>query len=159
MLWVSHAASCLFQSTHPRGVRHEVRTIHSRSIQVSIHAPTRGATKTPLLRALITESVSIHAPTRGATTFEEFLNHPSLFQSTHPRGVRHNNAPAWELMYLFQSTHPRGVRLIITTLLLCVRRFNPRTHEGCDRIFRGYKPDGTRFNPRTHEGCDLKLLK
>ena len=34
----------LFQSTHPHGVRHISKTISTRYIVVSIHAPTRGAT-------------------------------------------------------------------------------------------------------------------
>ena len=33
---------------------------------ISIHAPTRGATSTPLSRKRLT-LISIHAPTRGAT--------------------------------------------------------------------------------------------
>ena len=54
-----------FQSTHPHGVRRNaLRFLAAR--QVSIHAPTRGATSyiTILVQLL---RVSIHAPTRGAT--------------------------------------------------------------------------------------------
>ena len=56
--------------------------------QVSIHAPTRGATDG---RWSIDRrgKVSIHAPTRGATTAKKSLLPQSLFQSTHPHGVRH----------------------------------------------------------------------
>ena len=32
--------------------------------------------------------------------------------------------------------------------------FNPRTHEGCDRIVFLIKISTDSFNPRTHEGCD-----
>ena len=81
--------SFLFQSTHPHGVRHHVSLMKQKT-SVSIHAPTRGATRTcriPLrhlalvfqsthphgVRRLMSSSyhrvpaVSIHAPTRGAT--------------------------------------------------------------------------------------------
>ena len=33
--------------------------------------------------------------------------------------------------------------------------FNPRTHEGCDRLSGVHPPVLVDFNPRTHEGCDL----
>ena len=57
-------------------------------ICVSIHAPTRGATHChqQLVDALI---VSIHAPTRGATGELLPIFYQWVFQSTHPRGVRH----------------------------------------------------------------------
>ena len=38
------------------------------------------------------------------------LHSKSMFQSTHPRGVRHDKAVAAEAAIAFQSTHPRGVR-------------------------------------------------
>ena len=57
--------------------------------------------------------VSIHAPTRGAT--------PSRAAEAAPT--------------MFQSTHPRGVRLLPTpTAIDKGSGFNPRTHEGCDNI-------------------------
>ena len=57
--------------------------------------------------------VSIHAPTQGATTEPHVLRGCSQFQSTHPRRVR---LPICWLAYnkeMFQSTHPRRVRLNI----------------------------------------------
>ena len=54
-----------FQSTHPRGVR-PCQTIFCRQLDVSIHAPTRGAT-VRLTHHHTGHEVSIHAPTRGAT--------------------------------------------------------------------------------------------
>ena len=100
----------------------------------------------------------------------------SLFQSTHPRGVRPRNSGAHVPCLLFQSTHPRGVRLDIADFLQLQGCFNPRTHEGCDSRssvmgltklkFQSTHPRGVRhvttgrarcqscFNPRTHEGCD-----
>ena len=56
--------------------------------RVSIHAPTRGATFEESFGKL-TDTVSIHAPTRGATAQETSASAAMLFQSTHPRGVRH----------------------------------------------------------------------
>ncbi len=55
-----------FQSTHPRGVRCSEGRHSQWRVQVSIHAPTRGATLV-LRRSVTSHRVSIHAPTRGAT--------------------------------------------------------------------------------------------
>ena len=55
-----------FQSTHPHGVRLLKLSGVDTLLQVSIHAPTRGATIADL-SASGTPKVSIHAPTRGAT--------------------------------------------------------------------------------------------
>ena len=102
-------------------------------VEVSIHAPTRGATCpivicSPLRlvfqsthprgvrlyvssRAAAAAHVSIHAPTRGATRLQKVrLKSKIRFQSTHPRGVRH-----------------RFLKELLTDT-----SFNPRTHEGCD---------------------------
>ena len=57
----------LFQSTHPRGVRPVADGLLTLKDVVSIHAPTRGATK-EYVNMLVEDIVSIHAPTRGATT-------------------------------------------------------------------------------------------
>jgi len=78
-----------FQSTHPRGVRQGARIYLGLGRRVSIHAPTRGATLI-VCYCWFLLLVSIHAPTRGATPAElgEKLE-AYLFQSTHPRGVRH----------------------------------------------------------------------
>ena len=56
----------VFQSTHPRGVRLDVRYSDDRVERISIHAPARGATwNHAFFNAEI--SISIHAPARGAT--------------------------------------------------------------------------------------------
>jgi len=58
--------SGLFQSTRPRGARRNISDAVTESINVSIHAPTRGATGVGGMGQL-SIIVSIHAPTRGAT--------------------------------------------------------------------------------------------
>ena len=54
-----------FQSTHPHGVRHDTKE-----------------------RIKYIQEVSIHAPTRGATGVKDNPNSGTMFQSTHPHGVR-----------------------------------------------------------------------
>ena len=56
----------LFQSTRPRGARRDICRIDESEVEVSIHAPARGATHVLQARAADRE-VSIHAPARGAT--------------------------------------------------------------------------------------------
>ena len=98
---------------------------------VSIHAPTRGATAMCLIQNF-SYTVSIHAPTRGATSFREIVIRMDVVSIHAPtRGatkrVRSNSAGK-----VFQSTHPHGVRLSVFRLDSGQKRFNPRTHTGCD---------------------------
>ena len=100
---------CKFQSTHPHGVRLRYCHIFGHHIFVSIHAPTRGATRLLLPRprlfpvsihaptrgatkdsnkGYLSVRVSIHAPTRGATARTKLKKQYDRFQSTHPHGVR-----------------------------------------------------------------------
>ena len=57
----------MFQSTHPHGVR--LKRFGGSAMR---------------------RNVSIHAPTRGATTQNSITKMGYEFQSTHPHGVRHN---------------------------------------------------------------------
>ena len=91
--------------------------------------------------------VSIHAPLRGATMNGK-APAPLLlqFQSTHPCGVRRLIELTTCLSAMFQSTHPCGVRL------RCLRHgtrqnagFNPRTPAGCDAAQNSLPPRGRRF--------------
>ena len=107
-LWEKNAERYKFQSTHPRGVRlneeislHTVmcfnprtpvgcdltKTISFELTFVSIHAPPWGATES-FVFVLVHITVSIHAPPWGATSMSFGKSSTSLFQSTHPRGVR-----------------------------------------------------------------------
>ena len=128
--YVQAVAEIEFQSTHPRGVR--PRPLFELLVDelVSIHAPAWGATRDRHPRDH-QQPVSIHAPAWGATRNLRRRRLPqgrfnprtrvgcdfcafrpsarlALFQSTHPRGVRHKaffiteqgllvsiHAPAW----------------------------------------------------------------
>ena len=58
--------------------------------------------------------VSIHAPTRGATQIMHRDIHGStMFQSTHPHGVRLEGLRDIVESCQFQSTHPHGVRRLL----------------------------------------------
>ena len=108
-------ASCMFQSTHPRGVRLvSQRPKGGQCIRVSIHAPAWGAT----VRSRIG------------------LGQVAAFQSTHPRGVRllEGHVPADTQAVVSIHAPAWGA----TSCRRCSSsydfRFNPRTRVGCDAI-------------------------
>ncbi len=119
-----------FQSTRPRGARHSLPGEMAKW-GVSIHAPTRGATKLP-------------PRTSPATTF----------QSTRPRGARLWLCHRFHKSPTFQSTRPRGARLLESGPALVIKCFNPRAHAGRDNdgrtsngysMFQSTRPRGARL--------------
>ena len=99
--------------------------------RVSIHAPTRGATAQVVMIELFIK-VSIHAPTRGATCLDNILRPPcqvSIHAPTRGATVAIQKAVRNKM---FQSTHPHGVRQKLHVSSHHKTSFNPRTHTGCD---------------------------
>ena len=102
-------AKYMFQSTHPCGVR---LCFAPNALAVSRFNPrTRvGCDGHEFGDLFLSNEVSIHAPVWGATRGDDPVSHRSMFQSTHPCGVR-----------------PKSVSLVKPC-----RGFNPRTRVGCD---------------------------
>ena len=123
----------MFQSTHPRGVRRNTDSRPQRHDRVSIHAPAWGATFSLPCKRLV-EEVSIHAPAWGATL--PFQYPDQCLVSFNPRtrvGCDLTITPFCLTSTLFQSTHPRGVRPASPSHCRAVSSgFNPRTRVGCD---------------------------
>ena len=150
-----------FQSTHPRGVRLALPLDHDRLALVSIHAPAWGATS-QRPKGGQRSRVSIHAPAWGATCPCEVRRlAKSLFQSTHPRGVRLGispsgfnatgvsiHAPAW------------GATLVVTE---AVHRVGPVSIHapawGATAVDGLPERPVIGFNPRTRVGCDLQGMQ
>ena len=167
-----------FQSTHPHGVRPQPTAEVGGTTEVSIHAPTRGATRHP----------------------DGYYHFYTEFQSTHPHGVRRFWGFLWKTKKVFQSTHPHGVRPArcsksreamrvsihaptrgATLLFITTKNQNhvsihaPTRGATCFNLFLYYSlsvsihaptrgatdfrnPPGCNrccFNPRTHTGCDV----
>ena len=110
---------------------------------ISIHAPTRGATYVAAVRS-IPGKISIHAPTRGATRKPDNNSNNSKFQSTLPRGER----PDLEFGEMFSAD------------------FNPRSHEGSDRryhrperdpLFQSTLPRGERHGSSQFSGMPVVI--
>ena len=144
--------------------------------------------------------ISIHAPARGATDLILLCGcFISGFQSTHPRGVRQIKTHRYAYIQYFNPRTREGCDKSGHTYVQPDSDFNPRTREGCDptqlvgmsptnvisihapargatcsvqffqthQSFQSTHPRGVRlyfksclictndFNPRTREGCDL----
>ena len=99
----------LFQSTLPREERPSAPFSSSPIWQISIHAPTRGATHASISLSSCGD-ISIHAPTRGAT-----------YKYAVDIGI-----------LSFQSTLPREERRFWIICRTSLVYFNPRSHERSD---------------------------
>ena len=110
-------------------------------VNVSIHAPARGATWASETGRLHANVVSIHAPARGATGASGSTSSPirDRFQSTPPREGRLTDEQKTELQKLmFQSTPPReGRHPGIDAGSNVPDRFNPRPRARGDDTIQG----------------------
>ena len=123
--------------------------------EISIHAPTRGATFHPRYPNLPRE-ISIHAPTRGATSTTP--EDPTVFPISIHAPTRGATMPYLRQVPVPQNFNPRsheGSDTNWSSCLTWVTYFNPRSHEGSDPS--RYRPSYLyyNFNPRSHEGSDL----
>ena len=143
-----------FQFTRPRGARHTISTV-GMAREVSIHAPTGGATHdlhrghgprgfnsrahggrdASRARHPGRPRVSIHAPTGGATT--AFLALPGMDR--------------------FQFTRPRGARRRRATRGSAATRFNSRAHGGRDGQSPRTGHPGLRFQFTRPRGARRQL--
>ena len=100
----------MFQSTLPRGERRGVRP-HRLGIQSFQSTLPRGERRRKYAKYHITKIVSIHAPARGATsTMLSGHVRRCSFQSTLPRGSDFYVIYFGRYEEMFQSTLPRGER-------------------------------------------------
>ena len=145
-----------FQSTRPRGARRTGLASRSSSATLFQSTRPRGARRQPHHALPLLDAVSIHAPTRGATRMAATALGASSFQSTRPRGARqqlqimrrcrsgcfnprahagrdnHCDQRRIAASAVFQSTRPRGARPGYVAASLHDDRFNPRAHAGRD---------------------------
>ena len=107
---------------------------------------------------LILREISIHAPTRGATSAIPLTPSVSIrFQSTHPRGVRLIRPSFARHSVAFQSTHPRGVRRVLELHIDEPREISIHAPtRGATTASEHGRHRCSHFNPRTHEGCDAE---
>ena len=124
-------------------------------ICVSIHAPTRGATSRCFRFSFCLSRFNPRTHEGCDIIKDDTDDNGSLFQSTHPRGVRHL---VWSFNLSLMCFNPRtheGCDVPLYVQPTTCSCFNPRTHEGCDTLFGEIVKEPQGFNPRTHEGCDF----
>ena len=100
-------------------------------------------------------NISIHAPTRGATKLYRLAwCQFAVFQSTLPREERHISQSLIGQDWVFQSTLPREERPLPKLEEFSYLNFNPRSHERSDAQFLSKFLYLLYFNPRSHERSD-----
>ena len=124
--------SAYFQSTHPWRVRRDERYRFLAFLQISIHAPMKGATSRSTSSPIITRDFNPRTHEGGdVSVFWVSYTHcyfnprthegcdtvtlplvsvSASFQSTHPWRVRHITFTGVAILFKFQSTHPWRVR-------------------------------------------------
>ena len=145
----------VFQSTHPRGVRPFKDAKKLKTLDISIHAPARGATIHPSYQPRQGKDISIHAPARGATISSHFS--PAFQDNFNPRTREGCDRPFVKLLLQGKHFNPRtreGCDIYDYEVTTTPDDFNPRTREGCDRWIMMIYHFKSYFNPRTREGCD-----
>ena len=121
---------------------------------ISIHAPTRGATRSylPVGSGVF---ISIHAPTRGATLKVFTLRINTLFQSTLLQEERHTFHPH---RAFHQDFNPRSYKRSDPTVpseFTGGRNFNPRSYKRSDCRGGISSCVEWNFNPRSYKRSDL----
>ena len=104
--------------------------------------------------------ISVHAPTRGATSNSLSFSIFSVFQSTLPREERLLGLNFKEANSIFQSTLPREERLLqqyLSHFQLLFQSTLPREERRAKRTCLPKEPSD--FNPRSHERSDLPYLQ
>ena len=137
----------------------------------------KGATRVLYRIARRVDRISIHAPVKGATLYTDrgFGTYYNFNPRTREgcdlgkRGTQDGqrtisiHAPVkgatWALIrreFLLISIHApvKGATSKADCINWQLHYFNPRTREGCDIYFDGWKSPVKHFNPRTREGCD-----
>ena len=146
---------------------------------ISVHAPTRGATSNSLSFSIFSvfqstlpreerllglnfkEANSIFQSTlpREERLLQQYLSHfQLLFQSTLPREKRRNYATTGDIPTKFQSTLPREERRTDKGPWLCVTEFQSTLPREERLITRLHTAQDAYFNPRSHERSDAHQL-
>ncbi len=174
-----HQPEGVFQSTLPRGERLYLPCFLIVSINISIHAPARGATLGSWIPFMVAyyfnprsregSDIPLSFALKSSLLFQStlprgerrnLLSPPMrtiLFQSTLPRGERQERITAVILRAAFQSTLPRGERLIGTKVEIDLSTISIHAPaRGATFLDNPLCKIKCYFNPRSREGSDLR---
>ena len=145
-----------FQSTHPRRVRQKA---HHQLLHLGCFNPRTHVGCDNLPKMAKDKDYSFNPRTHvGCDSPPPCpLQAAMMFQSTHPRRVRHPALHARAVLLRFNPRTHVGCDILLLVLAYCSTCFNPRTHVGCDEHSPQFFSDVFSFNPRTHVGCDLHI--
>ncbi len=144
-----------FQSTRPRRARHNLVHFDRAVKNVSIHAPTQGAT---LIDKCIASSLVMFQSTRPrrARPFVirlcdrgKYSFNPRAHAGRDPSG--HGDLRRYGVSIHAPTQGATCCRRRARAVFAC---FNPRAHAGRDSVDTCYKHVIARFNPRAHAGRD-----
>ena len=124
-----------FQSTHPHGVRLPASTLTTSSGSFNPRTHTGCDSLESPCYGWSIRRFNPRTHTGCDLLIPDGTSLATMFQSTHPHGVRLFGYLSISSEILsFQSTHPHGVRRTRLQITLTSSGFNPRTHTGCDLI-------------------------
>ena len=149
----------IFQSTLLQEERRKIMSETVTQVNISIHAPTRGATTKQDKRWRVSE-ISIHAPTRGATTSSRLRYiHSSNFN---PRSYKRSDRGNLATCRVLHNFNPRSYKRSDS-------RGHHRTHathisihaptRGATSIAVPIFESIFNFNPRSYKRSDLEIDK
>ena len=103
--------------------------------------------------------ISIHTPTKGATKLVGDSEEVVIFQSTLPRRERLLQKEGQGDIWVISIHTPTKGATSYTLDWRCWNfNFNPHSHEGSDWISSSFSLQKLNFNPHSHEGSDIKGL-
>jgi len=148
------SCSFRFQSTRPRGARLDPAEDKDEDKDISIHAPTRGATYLLSTGQALRHNFNPRAHAGRDGSFHMAAMTILSFQSTRPRGARPEKNTAVNRFVAISIHAPtRGATLLIAILAFRKRHFNPRAHAGRDFSRGGRVHKSTRFQSTRPRGA------
>ena len=115
----------------------------------------KGSDLLSLVALLALLEISIHTPTKGATKAEaKVRQHISNFNPHSHEGSDKGGSESTAAYIQFQSTLPRRERRRGRGFRAYVGNFNPHSHEGSDCCKLCSVRRRNYFNPHSHEGSD-----
>ena len=151
---VTRSGSLAFQSTRPRGARHDI--LHGRRIQptISIHAPAWGATSSSRRRPARPRHFNPRARVGRDGMVGRQVSTGSYFnpRAHTGRDVCRQNADKKIRISIHAPT--RGATSDVVRWAISPIYFNPRAHTGRDDGHQARHRKVCDFNPRAHTGRD-----
>ena len=154
LIGITTAGIDIFQSTLPRRER-RIQEHYSTDTDYFNPRSHEGSDGLPFVLVIV-PSISIHAPTKGATLPFQMCRCISKISIHAPTKGATLVLPSFtHLLDYFNPRSHEGSDKISHGTIQRLGDFNPRSHEGSDKFLRGDGWVFENFNPRSHEGSDL----